>query len=440
MWLTSRRFTTGPRGRVEAMNEDVLSVSSVIAAGENSKVRKVAENNYALLDCEARNILDNFHASCSCTPPSAFVNLLFCFSCAFRRRNRRSRKRETTSKKSETLLSASFRDISERPRLLPVQSTPTPGSSALKSPSYMNAKNVDVANLKSRFVVPSSSVFDDVTNDVSRGATVAASVPVRDIVAVIESPQEGRSKLVSANSTEFQDSKPGNFIRGHHKTASLPQRSTVATADCRVHTAGDDCVIGLANQRQSRSRSFSETQAGLFTVKKIVTAIESGNLAVESGEVGSSDAVRRSTSISGESGAKKTSCSSFVTGFATLGESTMEDAEDLPSCPATFYIKDSQKPSKLTTWCSAANHNNNNSLSIRSPISDRQFALKDATEALSPIKESSNGKFPPHSPDFLQVIEKVRQSIICSFYGINFTFFSFDLNLFCIYFVLQECS
>jgi len=143
--------------------------------------------------------------------------------------SRRSRKREAKPKKAKKRSSSPSAlqcDSSDRPHSLPVQSAPIPpGASALKSPSYINAKNVDIGRLKSRFAVGSSPNLDDVSNDVTRGSssTLSTLLPVRDIVAVIESPQEDTmKKIASGTNIQDLDSKPDRFVRGHHKTASLP--------------------------------------------------------------------------------------------------------------------------------------------------------------------------------------------------------------------------
>ena len=250
------------------------------------------------------------------------------------------------------------------------------------------------------------------TNDVTRDVTsssqhLSSSLPVRDIVAVIESPHDDRNTMMKLSSgTNLQDlgSKPGYFIRGHHKTASLPPRSTVQSADCLVKASVDDSASSGVEALQTRSRSLSETQAGSFSVKKIVTAIERGNLVDEIPEIDDSDVFHRAKSSPGESGRKKSASS-----FLQFGDSSKEKdlGENCVAGRLGFYVGDSEKPPplKIMTWCGTANSNNNNA---SSPASSPHFKDPYSPASLAPIKETPSSKRPPPYPtDFLHVIEKV---------------------------------
>ena len=263
-----------------------------------------------------------------------------------------------------------------------------------------------------------SPVFDDVTNDVtsatgSSPVKITPSVPVRDIVAVIESPQDDVNNLLrlsSGTNLKKLGSKPSNFIRGHYKTASLPPRSNVESSDCLVKVSADASVIQESEDSHSRNRSYSETQASSFSVKKIVTAIESGNLQDGSGDDDNCEVFHRSKSVPGGGGRKMASSSSFVAEFPPVGESVLE-GPSRASAASTFYIGDTEMPppSRIMSWCGSANSNNNNSTSFPhfAPTANKSPSSFRSPQDSTPADRKNTSRPPPYSPDFLQVIEKV---------------------------------
>ena len=226
-------------------------------------------------------------------------------------------------------------------------------SSALKSPSYLNAKNVNVNAIKSRFdesdVTPDDVIKDNVL-----------SISVRDGFTVMKSPPPSNSKVKAPSSA---------YVKGHHKTASLPPAS-LATPSPHQNAPP---IQRSTPSESSRVRSLSETQGGSFSVKKIVTAIEKGGLHEEGAE-----GLHRSLSM--PPGAKKfASPVSIASRFSPVGERS----------PTSFFIGET------------ANLNNNNST----------FPSTAHFSAISLRKKSSTKKSSKHkshfAPEFLQVIEKV---------------------------------
>jgi len=132
-------------------------------------------------------------------------------------------------------------------------------------------------------------------------------------------------------------------------------------------------------------------------VKKIVTAIERGNLTDEIPEDEDVDVFQRDKCGPEQNEGRKTGSSCTI---SPNNESSMDKLveQETPRCSTGFYIGDTKSPppSIIMTWCGVANSNNNNA------------SQQECSQLLTPIKESPSGvRPPPYSPDFLHVIEKV---------------------------------
>lgn len=229
------------------------------------------------------------------------------------------------------------------------------------NPKSSDLKIVDVcSDVNASHLSPANN---DVTKRVSSevavktgGIKIPTSIPVREIVAVIESPAADATKLARlASGTNLKSMGGSEFVKGHYKTASLPPET---------ESLGSETVSPVLSRRDSsvsstRDRSFSETQTSL-SVKKIVTAIESGNLQ-------DSDADERPIFIS---------CNP---GQAPAGERA-------PKNVVKADVKSHQ----------SANTNNNNTSMLVSE--------SNPTEKTIPSKSSFLSPFPP---SILRVIEKV---------------------------------
>nr|XP_002120412.1 uncharacterized protein LOC100180990 isoform X2 [Ciona intestinalis] len=271
------------------------------------------------------------------------------------------------------------------------------------SPSYKKTSTVDIDLLKSRFSDPSPSDPIDPPppqpSDIPPPA-IKAPVPVRQIVAVIESPIEDSQEIASKIAAKVQippEVEP--FIKGHHKSPSLPPSELT---DPPQPTPSTDAPM-------SRARSFSENQA--TSVKKLVTQIESRYSPDVSLPEDEGCTILRTMSMPSS---KRRSISPIPSSFVALDEDAAEQGEaPQPDTGSSFYIGE-QEPKQA--WGENNNNNNNNNsfvgMIVINDISDQLLA--DVTKSNlddvivpSPHKKVTKpdirGCFPP------EVLDNIRQ-------------------------------
>nr|CAB3262627.1 uncharacterized protein LOC100180990 [Phallusia mammillata] len=288
--------------------------------------------------------------------------------------------------------------------------------SPMNSPSYKNAKGVDFDLLKSRFTGEKPAEPESADDVAPESPTLKAPVPVRAIVAVIESPCDDTVPIMQVD----EDSQKPVFVKGHHKTASLPPTSMDIDVPKAVDPPNtDESLMG------PRSRSFSETQA--FSVRKIVTAIESrqdpstGEIRVRPEGEGIQRTMSMPSSRRHQTSPLTPSGSSCA--FVPVAEVPMEtdDAENAAKGDSQFYIGDRQASPKPNP---NSNNNNNSPASemapesfvISPPFSLTSSPAKPIAPKLDMTKaeegEEAIRRSGPLSPEILQVIREVGMQLM----------------------------
>jgi len=305
----------------------------------------------------------------------------------------------------------------------------TPTASPLKNPPNKNAATVDVDKLKLCFSDQNFAqlVASEERDPVMSQSSCKSSVPVKAIVAVIESPTTDVNQSVAGASFKTQagaSSDKSSYVKGHHKASSQTPADVSALQSQQAPSETE------AN-RTSRSRSLSETQA--FSVRKIVTAIESRNSPdLKTEEAKSShdaDGLHRSMSmpssrrkvVSPVTNAASSSC--FMPVAETVVEAECES--DPASGPTTsnvsqFYI-DGDLLSKPLELSANANGNNN----LASPTLPETLVITPGIPQEQPRKLVQDLRLNagehqqvcdqqppgPFSPEMLQVIREVSATV-----------------------------
>ena len=209
-------------------------------------------------------------------------------------------------------------------------------------------------------------------------------------------PNDAETDDVSNPSTQAENinqdplnksTKSESFVKGHHKTLSLPPATIDPPPSANQEYALDDDVT------QNRSQSCSDTPT---SVKQIVTAIES----LHSPEPEISEGIKRSASL--PTWRKKAGPGNFA--LATEGVSERE--LDLARPDMKFFIGDSDNADGQTQNVSDMNSNNNNNRSSLSSVPEVAYDVTFAPQSL--LSDGSSDKRHRMSPEILQMIREVR--------------------------------
>ncbi|CAK8686511.1 unnamed protein product [Clavelina lepadiformis] len=293
-------------------------------------------------------------------------------------------------------------ELVSRPDLLPISSNPPHPSvpSPMQSPSYKNAMNVDIGLLKSKFSTSSCELMEGITNPEDSFTTIdeaaeasdlpiKASVPVREIVAVIESPTEDLTKVHDGSGSS--EESESSFVKGHHKTMSLPPANFAPVP-----------VTPPRNDKDllSRSRSYSEAQAKALSVKKIVTEIESryGSDATSEEAKPGDVTIHRTMSMPNTRRKIGSPCVPTCV-FVPVREALCEVDDVVSEQPeaqakSCFFIGDSQpafSAPDVAPCCGVTSNNNNNNNNVTMETMAAERWSPDTNDDVTMVSESAVG-------------------------------------------------